>query len=129
MCMVILLPATIFNLFGAIKAYRKSKRLLLPNKIFYEMSQWIRSLEFILYFLVYTFSISLLGYLISTLIFAVFLTYRLGYRTKEWILISLISSFVVVLIFRTILQIKTPVNIWLYKFFPENIEIFMKIYF
>ena len=30
---------------------------------------------------------------------------------------------------RSILQIKTPVNIWLYKYFPENIEVFMKIYF
>ena len=129
MCMAILLPATILNILEAFKAYKKSKRLLLPNKIMYEMTQWIRSLEFILYFLVYTFSITVLGYLISTLIFAVFLTYRLGYRTKKWIFISLFSSFVVVLIFRTILQIKTPVNIWLYKFFPENLEVFMKIYF
>ena len=129
MCMVILLPATILNILEAFKAYKKSKRLLLPNKIMYEMTQWIRSLEFILYFLVYTFSITVLGYLISTLIFAVFLTYRLGYRTKKWIFISLFSSFIVVLIFRTILQIKTPVNIWLYQYLPENIEIFMKIYF
>ena len=129
MCMAILLPATILNTLEAFKAYKKSKRLLLPNKIMYEMTQWIRSLEFILYFLVYTFSITVLGYLISTLIFAVFLTYRLGYRTKKWIFISLFSSFIVVLIFRTILQIKTPVNIWLYKFFPENLEVFMKIYF
>jgi len=129
MCMAILLPATILNTLEAFKAYKKSKRLLLPNKIMYEMTQWIRSLEFILYFLVYTFSITVLGYLISTLIFAVFLTYRLGYRTKKWIFISLFSSFIVVLIFRTILQIKTPVNIWLYKFLPENLEVFMKIYF
>ena len=129
MCMAILLPATILNTLEAFKAYKKSKRLLLPNKIMYEMTQWIRSLEFILYFLVYTFSITVLGYLISTLIFAVFLTYRLGYRTKKWIFTSLFSSFIVVLIFRTILQIKTPVNIWLYKFFPENLEVFMKIYF
>ena len=129
MCMAILIPATFFNILEAFKAYKKSKRLLIPNKTFYEMIQWIRSLEFILYFLVYTFSISILGYLISTLIFAVFLTYRLGYRTKNWVLISLFSSFIVVLIFRTILQIKTPINIWLYQYFPENIEVFMKIYF
>ena len=129
MCMAILIPATFFNILEAFKAYKKSKRLLIPNKTLYEMIQWIRSLEFILYFLVYTFSISILGYLISTLIFAVFLTYRLGYRTKNWVLISLFSSFIVVLIFRTILQIKTPINIWLYQYFPENIEVFMKIYF
>ena len=129
MCMAILIPSTFFNVLEAFKSYKKSKRLLVPNKTMYELIQWIRSLEFILYFLVYTFSISILGYLISTLIFAVFLTYRLGYRTKKWVLISLFSSFIVVLIFRTILQIKTPINIWLYQYFPENIEVFMKIYF
>ena len=81
------------------------------------------------FFLIYTFAIEIFGYLISTMIFANFLTFRLGYRTKKWILTSTICSFVVVIVFRSILQIKTPVNIWLYKYFPENIEVFMKIYF
>ena len=50
-------------------------------------------------------------------------------KDNTGVLISLFSSFIVVLIFRTILQIKTPINIWLYQYFPENIEVFMKIYF
>lgn len=129
LCMVILIPATFINLYESFKALKKSQRLKIPNKIQYEISQWIRSIEFIVYFLIYTFAIEIFGYLISTIIFANFLTFRLGYRTKKWILKSTICSFIVVIIFRSILQIKTPVNIWLYKYFPENIEVFMKIYF
>ena len=129
LCMVILIPATFINLYESFKALKKSQRLKIPNKIQYEISQWIRSIEFIVYFLIYTFAIEIFGYLISTMIFANFLTFRLGYRTKKWILTSTICSFIVVIIFRSILQIKTPVNIWLYKYFPENIEVFMKIYF
>ena len=107
----------------------KNKKLRLPNQTLYELSQWFKSIEFIIYFLIYTFVISTLGYLLSTLIFASFLTYRLGYRSYSWILTSLGSAFCVVIVFRTILQIKTPVNIWLYSKLPPNIETFMKIYF
>ena len=129
MCMFVLLPSTIINLYESIKQTFKNKRLRLPNRTFYEISEWIKSIEFIFYFLIYTFSISILGYLLSTVIFAILLTYRLGYRSFRWIGISLFVSICIVVIFRTILQIKTPVNIWLYDKFPESLEIFFKIYF
>ena len=129
MCMFVLLPSTIINLYESIKQTFKNKSLRLPNRTFYEISEWIKSIEFIFYFLIYTFSISILGYLLSTVIFAILLTYRLGYRSFRWIGISLFVSICIVIIFRTILQIKTPVNIWLYDKFPESLEIFFKIYF
>ena len=128
-CMVILIPAVLLNFSQSIKQEIINKRLRLPNRIRYELMQWFKSLEFIIYFLIYTYVISILGYLLSTVIFSVFMTFRLGYRSFFWISSSLITSLCIVLIFRTILQIKTPVNIWLYKYFPEQIEIFMKIYF
>ncbi len=101
----------------------------MPSRIKHELFQWLKSLEFIFYFLIYTNIITIFGYLISTVIFAIFLTTRLGYRSLEWILRSAIAAFIIVIIFRSILQIKTPVNIWLYKFLPQNFEVFMKIYF
>ena len=128
-CMVILLPSALINIYESVKQHIKNKKLRLPNQTLYELSQWFKSIEFIIYFLIYTFVISTLGYLLSTLIFASFLTYRLGYRSYSWILTSLGSAFCVVIVFRTILQIKTPVNIWLYSKLPPNIETFMKIYF
>ena len=128
-CICILLPSACINFYQSFKISIQKKKLRIKNLTFYEISEWIKSLEFIFYFLAYTFLISILGYLFSTLIFAVFLTYRLGYRTYRWVCVSLFSAFCIVVVFRTILQIKTPINIWLYDQFPETLEIFMKIYF
>jgi len=122
-------PATLYNLYQSAIQLNINKRLRMPNRINYEIFQWLKSLEFIVYFLIYTNIITIFGYLISTVIFSIFLTTRLGYRSLKWILRSAIASFIIVIIFRSILQIKTPINIWLYKYFPENIEVFMKIYF
>ena len=127
--MVIFVPATLYNLYQSTIQLNINKRLRMPNRINYEIFQWLKSLEFIVYFLIYTNIITIFGYLISTVIFSIFLTTRLGYRSLKWILRSAIASFIIVIIFRSILQIKTPINIWLYKYFPENIEVFMKIYF
>ncbi len=128
-CMVILVPAAIYNLYQSTIQLNINKRLRMPSRIKYELFQWLKSLEFIVYFLIYTNIITIFGYLISTVIFAIFLTTRLGYRSLKWILRSTIAAFIIVIIFRSILQIKTPVNIWLYKYFPQNFEVFMKIYF
>ena len=128
-CMVILVPAVIFNLYQSTIQLNINKRLRMPSRIKYELFQWLKSLEFIVYFLIYTNIITIFGYLISTVIFAIFLTTRLGYRSLKWILRSTIAAFIIVIIFRSILQIKTPVNIWLYKYLPQNFEVFMKIYF
>ena len=128
-CMVVLVPATIYNLYQSIIQLNINKRLKMPSRTKYELLQWLKSLEFIVYFLIYTNIITIFGYLISTVIFAIFLTTRLGYRSLEWILRSAIAAFIIVIIFRSILQIKTPVNIWLYKYLPDNFEVFMKIYF
>ena len=128
-CMVILVPAAIYNLYQSTIQLNINKRLRMPRRIKYELFQWLKSLEFIVYFLIYTNIITIFGYLISTVIFAIFLTTRLGYRSLKWILRSTIAAFIIVIIFRSILQIKTPVNIWLYKYLPQNFEVFMKIYF
>ena len=128
-CMVILVPAAIYNLYQSTIQLNINKRLRMPSRIKYELFQWLKSLEFIVYFLIYTNIITIFGYLISTVIFAIFLTARLGYRSLKWIFRSAIAAFIIVIIFRSILQIKTPVNIWLYKFLPQNFEVFMKIYF
>ncbi len=129
LCMLILVPAVLLNLWQSIRKYRLDRRRLVPLRIRYEVGQWLRSLEFILYFMIYTYAISWLGYLLSTLIFAVCLTWRLGYRSRRWVLTSLASAFAIVLLFRTILQIKTPINIWLYNQLPAGWENFMKVYF
>ena len=77
----------------------------------------------------YTLSVPVLGYLLSTMILLPFLTFRLGYRSWYWLRVSGLVAFAIVLLFRTALQIKTPVNIWLYNQLPDAFGIFMKTWF
>ena len=128
-CVTILLPAALLNILPSYRRWIYKKRNLIPSRFFHEFSIWVKALEFIGYFLIYTLSIRYLGYFLSTVIFGVFLTNRLGYTALKWQIRSILTTIAIVLIFRTFLKIKTPVNIWLYEFFPQNTETFMKIYF
>jgi hypothetical protein len=58
-----------------------------------------------------------------------FLTARLGYRGWQWAMIAVASSFAIVVLFRSLLQIKTPVNIWLYNQLPGGLSSFFKTWF
>ena len=124
-CLSIFVPAALWNMRSAIFAHNWRKRFQLPTSVHYELEQWARAFEFVIYFIGYTVSVPVLGYLLSTLVFGLFLTWRLGYRTKKWIGISLLASLSIVLVFRTFLQIKTPVSIWLYDFLPIAAKSFM----
>ena len=128
-CLVIFVPTALWNMRTSIVAHNWRKRFQLPTKLNYEVEQWGRALEFVIYFIVYTLIVPILGYLFSTLLFGLFLTWRLGYRTKRWMGISLLASFSIVLVFRTFLQIKTPVSIWLYDQMPIAMKSFMLSYF
>ena len=81
------------------------------------------------YFIVYTLLVPVLGYLVSTLALGTFLTWRLGYRSRAWMIRGFVCSFIVVLVFRSMLQIKTPVSIWLYDQLPSALRGFMLTYF
>ena len=128
-CMCLLVPAALFNVWSSWRTTRRNIRLLRPDRTGFELRQWLRSFEYIAYFIAYTALMPIFGYLLSTVTFAVFLTWRLGYRSWRWIGIGFVSALTVVIMFRTILQIKTPVNIWLYNQLPPAMETFMKIYF
>jgi len=127
--LVILVPAALANLALSLRRALLDRRKHKPNNTVYEVVQWVRALEFIAYFIVYTRSIEIIGYLFATMIFAVLMVLRLGYRTWRWVGIAAGVSFLSVLFFRTMLQIKTPVNIWLYNQLPDALERFMKVNF
>ena len=129
LCLALLVPAAVLNLRASIKVRRWRKRFLLPVDASYETAKYAAALEFVAYFILYTLSVPALGYLLSTLILGVFLTWRLGYRTPKWLLTGLFSSFAIVVVFRTLLQIKTPASIWLYDQLPSALRVFMLTYF
>lgn len=129
LCLLILVPAVALNLHGSYRGLRRRFRQRVPWRWTYEMGQWLRGLEYIAYFILYTMAVPILGYLVSTLLMGSFLTARLGYRGWRWTGIALASSFAIVLLFRSILQIKTPVNIWLYNQMPDTLALFFKTWF
>lgn len=129
LCLCVLLPAAAINLRGSLRTHRWRKRFMLPTALKHEATLWLRALEFVAVFLVYTLAVPILGYLMSTLLLGVLLPQRLGYRGWRWAGICLAVSFAIVVVFRTGLQIKTPVNIWLYAQLPQGWESFMQTYF
>ncbi|MEM8654070.1 MAG: tripartite tricarboxylate transporter TctB family protein [Pseudomonadota bacterium] len=128
-CLSILVPAALWNVRGAWKAQRWRQRFKLPTEVAYELTQWCRALEYVAWFVAYTLLVPVLGYLVSTLLLGTLLPWRLGYRGARWMGICLAASFAIVLVFRTGLQIKTPVNIWLYDLLPQRMETFMQVWF
>ena len=127
--MFFLTIAVSLNLWFSYRNAIKSKRLHLPKRLTKELAHWFMALEFVAYFMIYTFGISFLGYLLSTVLLAVGLTYRLGYRSLKWIGISFTTAIVIVLIFRTFLKIKTPIYVTVYEMLPPAAEAFMKTHF
>ena len=127
--LLIVTPAALFNLGLSLRNAAKRRRQLLPNRTVYELEMWFRALEYVVYFFVYTAAVLALGYLLSTLVMVVFLTWRLGYRTWKWMGTASVTALTIVLVFKTLLEIKITNNIWLYNQLPGVWGAFMKTYF
>ena len=129
LCLAVFVPSALWNLQSSWKEHRWRKRFLLPTSAYFELTKYAAALEFVAYFIGYTLLVPVLGYLVSTLLLGTYLTWRLGYRSRAWLLRGLVASFAVVIVFRTFLQIKTPVSIWLYDQLPAALRAFMLTYF
>ena len=93
-----------------------------------EVLFWIKSVEYAGWFMAYVVSVPQLGYLPSTILFAVVLTYRLGYRGAKMMLSAALFGCAVVLVFKTCLQVKVPGGA-IYEFLPTAARSFMLTYF
>jgi hypothetical protein len=93
-----------------------------------EVQFWIRAIEYALWFMAYVLIVPYLGYLPSTIIFISILTLRVGYRDRKFIGASVAVGFAVVVIFKSLLQVKVPGG-QIYEFLPDGIRAFMLTYF
>lgn len=91
-----------------------------------EVLAWFKVIEYPLWFLTYVWVVPLAGYLLSSLIFPVLMCWRLGYRDKRFYGIALIVSFSVVVIFKSLLEVKIPGG-EIYNYLPEALRNFMII--
>lgn len=92
-----------------------------------ELFFWIRSAEYVGWFLIYVLIVPKLGYLPSTVIFCLALTMRLGYSSARYLWVSFTVSVVVVLFFRGFLQVKIPAGA-AYDFLPAAVRNLFMIY-
>lgn len=89
---------------------------------------WLRSLEYLIWFMAYVFAVPVIGYLPATLTFAIALALRAGYRNGRMIGASVLTGFGIVLIFKTLLAVKIPGGAF-YEYLPAMLRNVMIINF
>ena len=83
-----------------------------------------RCCEFAVWFLVYVYIIRWVGYLVATLLFMPVLSLRVGFRGVRWMVTAVLIGLVIVLLFRTGLQVRLPDG-YVYGYLPPEIRNFM----
>ncbi len=68
------------------------------------------------------------GYLISTIVFMLFLALRAGYRSAKLLIAAGLAGFAIVLMFKTFLSVKIPGGA-VYEALPDALRSFMIVNF
>lgn len=89
-----------------------------------EVWAWLRGLEFAGWFLGYVFLVPVLGYLPASVLVAMALTLRVGFRGGRWLAISVALAVGIVVLFRAVLRVHVPGG-QLYHMLPERLSNFM----
>lgn len=93
-----------------------------------EAGLWLRSLEFVGWYVLYVMAIPVVGYLLATILFCVLLALRLGYRSRFAMLSALGFALFVVLTFKTAFNVKIPGGA-IYEFAPDQLRYILIRYF
>lgn len=93
-----------------------------------EVVVWVRSLEFVGWYLLYVAAIPAIGYLVSTLAFCLFMTWRAGYRSRLAFGAAAAFALFVVLLFKSLFNVKIPGGA-VYELLPDTLRYIMIRYF
>lgn len=93
-----------------------------------EVWLWIASLEYAGWFIAYAIAVPYAGYLPTTLIFAVALALRAGYRRASTLALAALAAVVIVVLFKTFLRVNLPGGL-IYESLPNGLRQFMLTYF
>ncbi|NIZ13157.1 tripartite tricarboxylate transporter TctB family protein [Phaeobacter sp. HF9A] len=88
---------------------------------------WIRSLEYIGWYMLYVATIPVIGYLFATVIFCTLLSLRVGYRGRMNVWAALFGL-VVVLFFKSAMNVKIPGGA-IYDYAPDGLRYILLRYF
>ncbi|MEX0319875.1 MAG: tripartite tricarboxylate transporter TctB family protein [Ruegeria sp.] len=92
-----------------------------------EIGFWFKSVEFAGWFMIYVIIVPQLGYFPTTIIFSVALSYRLGYRSVKFLGSAALFGAVVVIVFKSFLQVKVPGGA-VYEYLPNGLRSFFLTY-
>jgi hypothetical protein len=113
--------------FGALYVHSLTRAQRNPGR-WREAWLWLRSLEYVGWYLIYVFSVPRIGYLGATVIFCLFLTWRAGYRSRLAFAAAGGFALFVVLLFKSLLHVRIPGGA-IYEYLPGALRNFMILYF
>ncbi len=93
-----------------------------------EVLLWGSAFEYAGWFIAYAMSVPIIGYLPATLIVAVALTLRAGFRSRTAFISAASAALFIVLLFKTFLQVKLPSG-QIYEALPDGLRQIMLNYF
>ncbi|WP_342077025.1 tripartite tricarboxylate transporter TctB family protein [Yoonia sp. SS1-5] len=93
-----------------------------------EVLLWFASLEYAAWFIAYALAVPYSGYLLTTIVFAIVLTLRVGYRKTSIIVGAAVTALLIVLLFKTFLKVNLPSGL-IYEVLPAGLRQFMLTYF
>lgn len=89
---------------------------------------WLSVIEWAAWFLTFVFLVPVLGYLPVSVIFAPLLTWRMGYRSRLLLGISVVFAALVVVVFKSFLQVRIP-GAMIYEYLPGALRSFFILNF
>lgn len=93
-----------------------------------EVRLWFSSLEYAAWFIAYAAAVPYGGYLPTTLVFAVALTLRVGYRRPAHLISAGVAAVVIVVLFKTFLKVNLPSGL-IYEGLPDGLRQIMLTHF
>ena len=114
-------------LFGGLHLWKLPRRKFIRSD-YIEWKTWFFAIEWVLWFLAYVILVPVVGYLPVTVIFMPILVWRMGYRSKNMIWISVTFGVFVVILFKAFLDVKIPGGA-MYEYLPGSLRSFFIINF
>ena len=89
-----------------------------------ELFEWLRPLEYFIYYGIYIWLLGLVGYFLSSAIFAVGIAMRVGLRERKWVYFSILFALALTALFRWGLNIFFPAPA-LFEIMPGGLRTFL----
>lgn len=114
-------------IFGGLHLWKLPRRKFVTAD-YTEWKIWFFAIEWVFWFLAYVMLVPLIGYLPVTMVFMPIMCWRMGYRSKSMLWISVAFGAAVVVLFKSFLDVKIPGSM-LYEYLPGAMRNFFILNF